>query len=324
MICILGDIHFTSRKKYFTDICYSFLEWFKNWEKNNNDNTLILAGDLVDSHLNGGVVIDLLEKFITYSNFKEIHIVVGNHDKKKQDGYDQLAYEFYKNKPNIFIYEDLTEKEIEGQRILFLPYYLNGSTPMNVRYSNLYKIKKEYDLIVGHFSEPNTSFPGSIDCISNLDKIKTKKICLGHIHTRQQNPDIYIGSIYAGRKNENDNTRSAWYYDGEWKEERLPIFSEFITVTYPNKLPESNALFPIYTILNCGNENLARKKYGNINIRRVTTDSSEIINKSELDFEFNSIKNIDINTLFKDFKEEKKLPEEVAFECEEALKRGIS
>ena len=63
-IAILGDIHFTSRKKYFTDVCYYFLDWYLNWPTNNNNNSLILAGDLVDSHVNGGIVIDLLEKFI--------------------------------------------------------------------------------------------------------------------------------------------------------------------------------------------------------------------------------------------------------------------
>lgn len=330
MICILGDLHLTSRKDYLLQTCLCFLDWFKDWDKNNKDNTLILAGDLVDSHLNGGVVINLIDKLYNYSNFEEIHIVVGNHDKKKVDGYDQLAYEFLKNKDNVYIYEELTESIIEGLKVLFLPYFLDHIHPMNEFYSNLYKIKKEqYDLLVGHFADESASFKGSVDCISNLDKLNVKKICLGHIHTRFIHPERYIGSIYACNKIQNDPTRSAWYYDdGEWKEERLPIFNEYITFSYPNPLPKSNAEVPIYTILNCASESLARRKYGNIYLRKVTIDKEDIgYKKKELDFEFESIKNIDVNKLFKEFIDSQNPPllKEIREECEEALlKKGVS
>ena len=103
MIAILGDIHFSSSKDYFIATCESFLSWFKSWKVNSSENSLILAGDIVQSSINGGIVIDFLERFYTYSRFKEIHIVVGNHDCKISDGRSQLAYEFYKNNPDVQI-----------------------------------------------------------------------------------------------------------------------------------------------------------------------------------------------------------------------------
>lgn len=328
-IVILGDIHFTSRKKYFTDVCYYFLDWYLNWPTNNNNNSLILAGDLVDSHVNGGIVIDLLEKFINYSRFKEIHIVVGNHDKKKQDGIDQLAYEFYRNKSNVHIYEELTEVNIEGKKVLMLPYYLGNNKygePMNVAYSSLYKTHRgPYDLVVGHFAGEDASFQGAVDCISNLDKLNTRRLCLGHIHTREANPNVYIGSIYAGRKNENDLSRAAWVLENdEWREEPLPLLTEFITFAYPNPLPKSEAVFPIYTILNCNSESIARKKYGDINIRGVISSSYEIFtNKKDLDFEFESIKDINIKELFTEFEKEHPLDLDVSKECRSALEKRV-
>lgn len=327
IITILGDLHLTSRKNYLLKACEEFLFWFKSWDKNNENNTLILAGDLVDSHVNGGIVISLLERLYTSSKFKEIHICVGNHDKKKVDGFNQIAYDFFKEKNNVFIYEYPQDINIENKKVLILPYFTDHYKDklMNEYYSNLYKeYKGPYDLVVGHFSGEDASFAGATDCIRNLDKINTKKICLGHIHTRITDPNKYIGSVYAGRKNENDSTRAAWYLDGDnWKEDKLPIFTEYLVVTYPDPLPKSKALVPIYTILNCANESIAKKEYGDIYIRRVTIEKTDsTFNGGELDFEFSSLKNINAKELFREFIDNHNPPlsEEVKRECEAIFK----
>lgn len=325
MICILGDLHLSSRKPYILKACQEFLEWFRNWEKNREGNNLILAGDLVDSHINGGTVIDLLEKLIDYSKFDDIYVCVGNHDKKKADGYDQLAYEFYRNKPNVHVYEKAEEVIIEKKKVLFLPYFLgkneNGRT-MNEEYHHKH-YRKTYDLIVGHFCAKDSSFSGSVDCVEDLENLKAKKVCLGHIHTRSIDPNKYIGSVYAGRKNENDKTRSAWYLENdEWKEERLPIFTEFITLSYPEDLPKTNAIVPVYTILNCKDVATAKQKYGDIYLRRTTIDAVDIgYKKKELDFEFENIRNIDVKKLFEDFVKSFDVPlsREVEAECRKII-----
>ena len=329
-ICILGDIHFASHKDFLIATCEKFLEWFKNWERNSPENYLILTGDLVHDYINGGVVINFLERFIQTSRFKEIHICVGNHDMNKYQNLDQLAYEFYNNKPNVFIYKKAAKAKIGSLNTLILPYFTGindeGKT-MSEYYSNIWKnkeFKDHYDLTVGHFCGEDNSFPGATDCVKNLDKINTDKLCLGHIHTRHINPRVYIGSVYAGRKNENDYTRSAWVCDEEgWKEERLPIFNEFITFSYPDPLPNSKSLVPIYTILNCSSEKLARDKYGNIFIRRSTIEAADFIAK-KLDNEanFNYIKNINIPELFKEFLKVQSplLNEDVINNCKNALK----
>lgn len=310
-ICVLGDIHFRDDHIYFSKASEDFLEWFQNWGRNTKENTLILAGDLVEASLLSGNVAEYLERFAKYSNFSSIHICVGNHDKRKYHNDDQLAYEFFKNKVDIHIYEKPTELTIEGKSVLILPYFVGlnclGKT-MREYYGDIYRnedFSNNYDLVVGHFCGDDVSFFGGADCVPNLDKINTKKLILGHIHTRATKPSVYIGSVFACKKTENDDTRSALILDGDtWIEERLPVFTEFITVTYPNPLPETKALTPIYTILNCKSEAIALSKYPNIYVKSTTTDLFEIGGggkNSTSEQDFDAVKKFDTKELFSAF-----------------------
>ena len=113
MICILGDVHFNSSKDYYRDICEAFLNWYRSWKYNKNTNTLILAGDLVESAANAGIVIDWLTRLLDYSQFNHIYVCVGNHDKKIISGVPQLAYEFYKSRDSVTVLESITCMNIE-------------------------------------------------------------------------------------------------------------------------------------------------------------------------------------------------------------------
>ena len=190
MICILGDIHFNSSKDYYRDICEAFLGWYRDWKYNESTNTLILAGDLVESAANAGIVIDWLTRLLDYSQFNHIYVCVGNHDKKIISGVPQLAYEFYKIRDNVTVLESIAHISIEGAEVLFLPYYsgVNASgLSMHDFYSELYKTdeySRHFDFVVGHVGGPDALFEGSNDCIDNLDKLDADRLCFGHIHTR--------------------------------------------------------------------------------------------------------------------------------------------
>ena len=313
------------------EVCENFLEWFSSWERNSVNNSLILTGDLVESALLSGRVADYLERFIASSKFKSIHICCGNHDQRKYHNTDQLAYEFFRHKKNVFLYQTAKETEIDGLKVLFLPFYFGlndkgksmgeyyNNIPNNPRFSN------NYDLVVGHFSGGDMDFGGSSDCVSNISQIKTKKLILGHIHTRLVSPETYIGSVFACKKNENDNTRSAFIYENnEWKEELLPKFIEFLTVVYPNNLPNTNALTPVYTILNCNSEDIALQRYGFINIKRVTLDLTEspVSKKTDIDRQFSSVKELNISELMTSFFNSQDTPydNEIKEDCLNLLK----
>lgn len=325
-ICFIGDIHFSSSKSWSNKVCNAFLDWYKNWKYNSEDNYVVFLGDIVDSATNGGEVISYLERLYNYSKFKEIHIVVGNHDKKKIDNKDQLAYEFYKEKSNVFIYEVATETTINNHKCLMLPYYIGvneNNLSMSEYYSNLDKYYKpnDFDFICGHFGNERVAFGG--DCIKNLDYFHCKKI-LGHIHTRYCDRQSYCGSVFACNKTENDESRCTFILNsyGEWLEESLPQFNEFITFTYGQRLPRSSSQYPIYTILNCSNEELARKKYGDILIRKVVSSSNELNDTVNIDREIDDIKHFNTQTLFDEFIKhiDSKFSNEVISKCREYLK----
>jgi DNA repair exonuclease SbcCD nuclease subunit len=292
---------------------------------NNSNNTLILAGDLVHSAVNGGIVVHFLEEFALNSRFDKVLIVVGNHDKKKVDGINQLAYDFYRKKSNFVIYDSAEVAFVENKKILMLPYFVGLSATgktMSEYYSNITDyFDNDNDLIVGHFSGDDCSFFGSSDIVYNLSSLNGK-ICLGHIHTRNVNPNRYIGSVFAGRKNENDYSRSAWILDGEkFYEYPLPIFNEFLYVTYPDELPKSIADVPIYTILNCTSEELAHERYGDIYIRKVTKDLVEksSLRKEDIESQIDSIKNFNLKELFLEFLSTQDFNAQIAQECIDAL-----
>lgn len=309
MICILGDLHFRSDKYYFIDVCEKVLQWFQCWKYNDEKNELILAGDLVEQAAPGGLTISFLERFISLSKFRKIHICVGNHDSKKINGIQQLAYEFLEHKKCVKIYRVAIEALIDNKKALILPYFtgLNDSgLTMKEYYSSIYqnkKFKNDYDLVVGHFSGDDVFFKEAPDCIQNLDKL-SGRVCLGHVHTRSTNPNRYIGSVFAGKKGENDPTRAAWILSDEgWSEDPLPIFNEFCTVTYPGPLPTTHAVIPIYTVLNCGSEVVAKQKYGDIQIRKVTSECIDAgtTKTEDLDRQIGSIKDFNIQELFEEF-----------------------
>jgi predicted phosphodiesterase len=276
MIAILGDIHFNSSKDYWIEVSLQFLKWFENWQYNNSNNELILAGDLVHSSVNGGVVISFLEKLANASRFAKIHIVVGNHDIKRRDGIVQLAYEFLRERDNVLIYDRMQVATIQSRRVLMMPHYIpeQRETVMKMAYSNAYKVYADhYDLVVGHFLESSVFYGGS-DSIENLSKLDAKHLCLGHVHNRVD-PRIYIGSVFPCRHTETDTRRAAWILLDDTActkiEDPLPIFCEFASIRYPEAIPATAALVPIYTITNCASEAAARSVYKNIYIRKVIT-----------------------------------------------------
>ena len=325
-ICILGDIHFRDDKPYFVETCEKFLDWFNNDSFNNKDNDLILLGDLVERPTLSGRVAEFLERFYNYSKFRSIHIVVGNHDLKRHFGVEQLAYEFYKDKPFVHIYEKITEVEIDNHSFLMLPHF-NGEDidgfNMKESYSNLYKnprYNKHYDFALGHFCCDDMPFAGS-EAISNLESMDIGKLVLGHIHTRNINPGRYLGSVFANKKSENDYNRAMLVIDGNSVQEyKLPIFNEFIDITYPNKTINVKSLVQIYTIYNCASESIARDYYGkDIFIKMVTKNESDIKKQDDTVYATDFTKVVDIKSSFDEYSKMVNLNPEVDKECRNAL-----
>jgi hypothetical protein len=133
-------------------------------------------------------------------------------------------------------------------------------------------MSQDYDFVIGHLTDStiNAFHSKTVD----LNKIKTKKIILGHIHPRAN--ERYIGSIFPLNHLQSDTTRAIWVLDNhKWSEIPLPNFLDFYDIEFPSPLPKVPAMSPVWTIYNCKDISLV-EKYGNIYIRQV-------LNKSILD-----------------------------------------
>ena len=306
MLVIIGDLHLSSLREHHRIIGEEFLKFYENWELNNPDNEVLFVGDLVQSAINGGVVIDFLERLYVTSRFKKIHLLKGNHDEKRRDGVLQLSYEFLRNKASVCIYDRLTITNIQGHKILMLPHYIpvDDEPPMYTYYSSLHETElkdEEFTLIAGHFMRAEDAFSKN-DGVANLDKLKSKYLCLGHLHTRMY-PHIYIGSVYPNKINEHEPNRAAWIIDdnGEKSEFKLPPFAEFITVNYPDPLPKTDSLVPIYTITGCNSEKLVYAKYGKIHLRKIVRGLDITSKKDGIVIHTLDTKTLTSKALFREF-----------------------
>lgn len=318
MIAILGDWHLSSRKTYHRDIAEATLEWFASWHYNKSGNILIHVGDLVDSAVNGGLVIEFVERFANTSKFDHIYIVVGNHDVKRRDGIPQLAYSFLERRPDVTLVASPREYDIDGVRTLLMPHFIPGPGQESMKdfYSSIADhFPGPFDLAVGHFNDDTVGALSGTGAIANLHRLNTTHLCLGHIHKRVH-PERYIGSMFATRVNEVDSSRAAWLIDTNTKtktEELLPVFVEYSTVEYPNPLPAPTGIVPVYTISNCPSEEVARQTYGDINIRKIVhpLEQSEMTSSiSEID-----VYSMSLPELFREFTRENTIDRLVARLC---------
>lgn len=302
MLAVLGDLHFRADYPWFKEAAEHFLDWFENWNLNNSSNELVLLGDLVERPVNGGIVVDFLERLHTESSFRRMHIVVGNHDFKRIDKVYQLAYEFLKRKENVVIYSKKIDVVIQGMSCLMLPFLPpTPEIPSPYKYySNLHKDPSEKykrNILFGHIQDKN--FPG--DSVKHLEKL-SDNICLGHIHTRVH--ENYIGSIVPNNYSQNGQRYFRTYQKLKngltMTEDLLPVFLDFKIINYGDDVVNDDSLTSVYVIHGGPAENLMDSKYENLHIKqyckattRETVVKSKLVKKNTKEYFKDFVKHSD-------------------------------
>ena len=278
MIIALGDIHFRSDYAWFRDAIEKFLIWFKNWELNNANNILFLVGDLTHEEENGGIVLDYIERFFSYNNFKETHITIGNHDYKRIKNLYQLSYEHLNRRPNVFIYKEFILINKENINIALLPYAypsIKNPKPFEEYSKNIKENKSNIELIFGHVTDSDLF--GSAEMVKGLNKV-TSNVCLGHIHQRLSKN--YIGSVFPLNRKENGERYYRRYEKKDKKvimiEERLPDFLEFVTINYGEDPIRSDDSVIVHEILNCPAQEIIYSKYQDVYIKKYIKISKKL------------------------------------------------
>ena len=204
---VVGDMHLNSNNEIKYKQTKMFMEWFKNQDFNDKNNSVLFLGDLIEFN-SSYEAIGYMDNWFNELKFKKILIIEGNHDKTP---YDNIMNCFKSNKriqffsqPTVYDDEDLNLK------YLFLPHYDCEGTnyvDMYKRYSNLYKeeeFNQTFDYGFGHITDETQNFGNGEFC--DTSKLNVDKWLLGHIHNGnfQDKKGHYLGSVIKNSSAENN------------------------------------------------------------------------------------------------------------------------
>lgn len=298
MIYVIGDVHWKHKEPYRTQLIKLFDELFKDVDK--KDTILIFTGDFLDSSSpHAEYVLDIaISKLL---EFKEVHIISGNHELNKGRG---NILKVLNNFSNIHTYLEKQEVEIEGLKFLMLPYL-----------SSVYRMKEEYenfewagDYCVTH-TAPLGSNWGNIDEI-DLSKIKAIKF-YGHIHDPKDidNHNIQVGVPMMTRKGEESwkNRIIKVNNKDNWESILCPKLLDIEVVKY-GEMPEISTNLTI--VIDAPSVRAIREKYSNYYI--LESHCEILRTENELDInEQKEILNTNLLDNFNIFSREKEYPKEI-------------
>jgi len=290
----MGDLHFRT-DSWYEAAFEKWLEWFEGLDFGlRSKATLIQLGDPTHKDLLSGDTSYLLKRWIDIctAKFKDVYILVGNHELKSYKGRVQYSTRHLTREPGVCLVTRETELSVNGMKILALPFQrVNGKSVEQYYENDLPKrmYETEYDLIVGHVGarEKSLKFAGV-----DFTKFKYRELCLGHIHTRLKKSEYaasYVGSALPMSVSEalDDQLPRCLrvYEDGVKSEIEVPQFIQYLEAEYPNPIPKANDdSIKVYKILNCRSLMKARAQYPSNHVYGVEkkADPNEVRAQSEV------------------------------------------
>jgi calcineurin-like phosphoesterase family protein len=282
-VIAFGDLHLSDERPWNAAVGKEILNYIRTCPYNTEENVGLFLGDLTEHVRVDGQTYNLLLEILDSLKFKKTYIVRGNHDFKKKKYRNDLTsplrvLEEGTRFPNIKLITEMTVIEECDLKILALPYIMPSEKHSLKDYESFTPLVAdvEYDIIAGHFADTSSSATRgeSID----ISYLKATYRCMGHIH----NPisTSYIGALVPNATSEANQLRGIRvYWKGacgyaEQRSEKLKTpLADYYEVRYPDPLPKTKALVPIWTIANCRDEAVARAQYGeDIFIRACTYD----------------------------------------------------
>lgn len=230
-ILVVGDQHFRHELPYAS----AFKDGRRGeWEDVKKEihtlseqcDAVVLIGDNLNSKNNASIVLREFVEFLNGFGDKEIHILVGNHERSGT----VTALDFLKkvNKNKWHVYDQPTAIKLEAnQYMMMIPYMTPALLGVDTKEAGVEYIKnfyKELDDFNGevavtfaHHAVDGSKIRGIPIALANEivipSDISAKKIFAGHIHEKQLLGDhvIMTGSIFTNEVGE--HTKSVWIYD---------------------------------------------------------------------------------------------------------------
>ena len=224
LVAILTDTHFGARKgaAYLQDYFEKFYsEVFFPTLKERGIETILHLGDAFDSRKS--IEYNSLQwtKRVVFEPMKDynVHMVVGNHDcyfksTNKTNSPDLLLKDY----PNVNTYSEPTEIEVDGDKILMLPWICadNLERTTNMISSTDARFAMGHLELSGFYAYRGHKFEDGKGLVSPEIFDKFDKVLSGHFHTRSDNGKIYyMGNPYEMFWNDVNDSRGFVLFDTE-------------------------------------------------------------------------------------------------------------
>lgn len=199
---LLGDIHFDVANGN-QNVLENQLNFFKlqlfPYMKENNIKTIIQLGDLMDNRnkVSVNVMYYLRNEFFNYmkDNNITLYTIIGNHDIYHKDTREINSLLLFDDiYDNFNVVNDIQTIEIDGKKLLFVPWVLPDEQHNFENYLDV-------NYIFGHFETNGVEMVKGINCNSthafDLDSFKGIKTFSGHFHLRryyESNNIFYVGT----------------------------------------------------------------------------------------------------------------------------------
>lgn len=260
-LVVAGDIHLQSHEPKRSN-AIDTLNWIFEQDFNNENNSLLLLGDLCEINSPFELFGVFVDYFTNKSKFAKIYLLQGNHDLANQS----TILSLFRPLPNVEVITDWKTIKFYNCNLIMLPHFNHEGTnkiSMIELYSNLYKtVTEEFDYGFSHVEDETEHFSKRFVDVS---KLNVKKWLNGHIHNGNAwNGGHYLGSACANSVAERNIDKKIAIIDGETKEcefVTLPKFMEYYTVEYPNKLEKPKTKYAIFTVKGVLDKTTALEEY---------------------------------------------------------------
>jgi hypothetical protein len=279
-IILSADKHTRSQAPYKQAIL-KFFEWYAVQPFNTEDSLFIDLGDLFHYAKPTPDDYHLATAFLDSVKSKRKWLMAGNHDfDKDEKGNVIFSLKPYYHRSDCEIFTDVTEKEIDNVKMIFLPwaYSFDGKT-MSEYYSNELKKThdgKQFDFIFYHFADDTVAFGKEKGY--DISYLRGKRMG-GDIHLASSN---YLGVPIPTRKDERGQkgkiaiidtvTKAVEYVD-------VPVFLDFYITPYGETAPRNKEGFEVTYITEAPSIGDAYSTYKDYHIGGVTL-KQQMVNAS--------------------------------------------
>ena len=224
-LALITDTHFGARNdnSNFNEYFFEFYEkQFFPYLKEHDITDVIHLGDVMDrrKYVSYRIAKDFRERFINQFENYNFHMLVGNHDTfyKNTNAVNSLQELVDGRYENITVYEEATEVEFDGCKILFVP-WINADNMSHT--TNLLK-KSDAQVCMGHLELNGFEMQKGMYMDHGWDKQEFKRfdmVLSGHYHHKSDDGQVfYLGTPYQIYWNDWNDPKGFHVFDTEKRE----------------------------------------------------------------------------------------------------------